>query len=75
MCLPQDAESEHLATDKTIAGQLRELGYRDQLVVLRTNNVDQDINAVRAILPRCRFDKIKCEHSIEGLLNYRRSWG
>lgn len=73
-CLPHDAENEHLAADKTIAGQLRDLGYREQLVVPRTNNIDQDIQAVRAILPRCRFDKVKCERGIEALRGYRRSW-
>jgi phage terminase large subunit len=74
ICLPHDAESEHLAADKSIAGQLRALGYGNQFVVPRTNNIDQDIQAVRAILPRCHFDRVKCERGIEGLRNYRRAW-
>ncbi len=36
--------------------------------------MDQGINAVQAILPRCQFDKIKYEHGIEGLHNHRRAW-
>lgn len=72
--LPHDAESEYLAADKTIAGSLRVLGHRTQVIVPRTDNVDQEINAVRLILPRCRFDKTKCERGIAGLQNYRRAW-
>lgn len=74
LCLPHDAESEHLAAEKTIAGSLRGLGYRDQRVLERTTNIEQDINAVRMLLPRCRFDRQKCARGVEGLRNYRRAW-
>lgn len=74
LCLPHDAESEHLAADKTIAGQLGALGYRQQQVVPRTDNIDQDINAARMIIPRSRFDRTRCERGISGLQNYRKAW-
>jgi phage terminase large subunit len=74
LALPHDAYSEHLAADKTIAGTLQALGYRDQHKVERTTNIDQDINAGRMILPRCRFDAEKCERGINALRNYRKAW-
>lgn len=74
LCLPHDAESEHLSADKTIAGTLRSLGYRQQVVLDRTDNVEQDINACRTLLPRCRFDKEHTARGVEGLRNYRRAW-
>lgn len=74
LALPHDAGSEHVAADKTIAGQLAELGYRNQVILPRTDNVDQDINAARSILPRCRFDQERCERGINALRNYRKAW-
>jgi phage terminase large subunit len=73
-CLPHDADSEHLAADKTIAGSLRMLGYRDQRIVPRPADVNHAINAGRMILPRCRFDRERCERGIAALQNYRRAW-
>lgn len=72
--LPHDAESEHLEAPKTIAGALRNLGYRDQIINPRTDNIDQDINVGRMLLPRCKFDETKCERGINALRNYRKAW-
>lgn len=35
---------------------------------------EDSINAVRRILPRCWFDREKCEEGIKGLRQYRRHW-
>jgi phage terminase large subunit len=32
------------------------------------------INAVRMLLPRCWFDEKNCEHGIEALKNYQKTW-
>lgn len=74
LALPHDAESEHVAADKSVAGTLRTLGFRDQAVIRRTDNVNHDINAVRVLLPRARFDREKCERGIQALQNYRKAW-
>lgn len=74
LALPHDADSEFMAADKSVAGTLRTLGYRDQCIVRRTDNVNQDINAVRVLLPRARFDLEKCERGIQALQNYRKAW-
>lgn len=72
--LPHDAVNEYLAADKAIAGTLAALGYRNQHVVPRTNNIDQEINVGRLLLARCRFDKTKCARGIAALQNYRKAW-
>ncbi|RPI49967.1 MAG: hypothetical protein EHM49_09165, partial [Deltaproteobacteria bacterium] len=38
------------------------------------HNVADGINAVRATLPRCWFDKTKCQHGIEALKSYRKEY-
>lgn len=43
-------------------------------VVPRTTNVNEDIQKVRQILPRCVFDGIKCEQGIKALENYKKEW-
>jgi hypothetical protein len=63
-----------VAADKSVAGTLRTLGFRDQCVVRRTDNINHDINAVRVLLPRCRFDKTACERGVSALQNYRKHW-
>ena len=36
--------------------------------------VDEGIDAVRALIPRCWFDERKCERGIEALRQYRKGW-
>lgn len=73
-CLPHDADSEHLAAARSIAGTLAALGHRNQRVLARTDNVNQEINATRMVLGRCRFDAQKCERGIAALRAYRKAW-
>ena len=43
-------------------------------VVPRTTNINNDIEQVRAILPHCCFDSVKCFDGIKTLENYRKEW-
>ena len=43
-------------------------------VLARTNNVNSDIEQVRAILKQCYFDEVKCEKGIKALESYRKEW-
>ena len=43
-------------------------------VVPRTTNINEDIEKVRQILPKCAFDAIKCEQGIKALESYRKEW-
>lgn len=54
-----------------IDGQIYRLNFD---VVPRTSNVNEDIEKVRQILPKCAFDAIKCEQGIKALESYRKEW-
>jgi hypothetical protein len=36
--------------------------------------VSEGINAVRMILPACRFDKVRCKEGLDSLKNYKKEW-
>lgn len=42
--------------------------------IVQKVSVEDGINAVRVVLPRCRFDKTRCELGIKALYNYHRQW-
>lgn len=70
--LPHDAEARSLDTGKTRVETLRSLGIRVE--VQNKQAIPDRINAGRVILPRCRFDSVKCAKGIDALLNYQRKW-
>lgn len=80
---PHDIDNRQLGANR--AKTLRELardgyeidGERYSVsfdVVPRTTNVNEDIEKVRQILPKCAFDAIKCEQGIKALESYRKEW-
>ena len=48
------------------------LGIRPR--VAKKLPVADGINAVRMLLKKCKFDRIKCQRGIEALMNYERVW-
>lgn len=68
--LPHDAEARELGTGKTRIETLRSLGVGN-LTTLAALAVDDGINAVRLILPRCWIDAEKCANGIEAMRQYR----
>jgi len=71
--LPHDVKVRDLGTGRSRLETLRSLGLgRDQ--VLENQRLEDGINAVRMMLPRCFFDAEKCARGISALQNYRRSW-
>jgi phage terminase large subunit len=70
--LPHDAEVRELGTGRTRLETLHGLGV--DVIVVRKLNVEDGINAVRKILPRCWFDRDKCAEGIKALRQYRRDW-
>lgn len=42
--------------------------------VLPNGSIEDGINAVRVLLPRCRFDAGKCERGIDCLRQYQKRW-
>jgi hypothetical protein len=71
--LPHDAKARELGTGKSREETLRALGLR-KLYILPRWSVDDGIHAVRMLLPKCWFDKLKCKRGIETLRNYQRKW-
>lgn len=70
--LPHDAAARELGTGRTRQEVLLKHGIRGTIVPRQS--VDDGINAVRMILPRCHFDVDKCKRGIEALKSYERKW-
>jgi phage terminase large subunit len=67
--LPHDAEVRELGTGKSRVEVLQEAGIHPR--VLPAMPVEDGIQAVRALLPRCWFDGARCARGIEALRQYR----
>ena len=70
--LPHDAAARELGTGKTREELLRANGRK--VVVLKRQEVEDGINAVKMLLGRCWFDRVRTERSRECLANYHRDW-
>jgi len=71
--LPHDAAARELGTGRSREEVLRSLGFHRTLVVPQ-QRIEDGINAVRMILPRCWFDAEKTPRGVSALQNYRRAW-
>ena len=70
--LPHDAKARELTTGKTREQALNALGVQPR--ILPAEPVEDGINAVRNLLPRCWFDASRCARGIEALRQYRRDY-
>mgnify|MGYP002359769445 FL=1 len=68
--VPHDAQARELGTGKSRIETLESLGLRN-IIVAPDHRVEDGINAVRLLLPRCWFDGVKCNRAIEALKLYR----
>ena len=66
---PHDVLAKELGSGRSREEQARRLGLR--FTVVPRHRVDDGINAVRAILPRCWFDAERAGEGIEALRQYR----
>jgi hypothetical protein len=69
--LPHDANNELLASQRTVAQQLRDAGFKTKTVT--KTSIDTRIEAARGVFPLCYFDEKNCEKGLDALLNYRYS--
>lgn len=67
--LPHDAENELLASERTIAQQVRAAGYK--VNITPKTSVADGIEAGRTFFGSCYFDAEKCADGIQCLRNYR----
>lgn len=72
--LPHDAAARELGTGKTREEMLRTKGLGARTKVVPRQSVEDGINAVRLLLPKCHFHSVKCARGIEALKNYERAW-
>jgi phage terminase large subunit len=70
--LPHDATVRELGSGKSRVETLQALGIHPR--VLPAMPVDDGIQAVRTLLPRCRFDAEKCRRGLDALRQYRRDY-
>lgn len=72
--LPHDGKNTNSHSGKSneefVAGLL---GADKVEVVERTKDVERDLNNVRLILPKCRFDAVNCKAGLAALRNHRRA--
>lgn len=67
--LPHDVAVRELGTGTTRLETLRQLGLKAR--VLKALPLEDGIEAVRALLPRCWFDALKCARGLDALRLYR----
>lgn len=67
--LPHDVMVSDLSTGRTRFQTLASLGINAR--VLNRDSIDDGINSVRNLIPKCWFDAKKCVRGIEGLKQYR----
>lgn len=75
--LPHDGDHQRLTpTERTMTAQnqLLRLGLTRVEIVPRTKNVVNDIQAVRAILPRCFFHELTTKNGYMAMKQYRREY-
>lgn len=70
--LPHDAEVKELGTGRSRVETLDSMGVRADVVKMQ--RVEDGINAVRQLLPRCWFDAERCKQGVEALRLYRKEW-
>jgi hypothetical protein len=70
--LPHDVKARELISGKTREEVLRKLGIKPSVV--KGHLVQDRIEATRAMLSRCWFDRDKCQKGIEALRAYRHEW-
>ena len=70
--LPHDSDHNELQTGTSRTQYLQKLGIRAK--VLSRKSVEVGINAVRFLLPRCRFNEKTCAKGLDALKLYRKEW-
>lgn len=70
--VPHDAKVRDIGTGRTRIETMIKAGLQPRLVP--NHNPEDGRNAARVTIPRCYFDKERCETGIEALKAYRREW-
>lgn len=71
--LPHDANKTELGSGQSLREQLNRLGLQ-HLSIVRQVEVEEGIQAARALFPRVWFDQVKARRLVDCLANYRQEW-
>ena len=72
MFMPWDINIRELTSGATRLELIEDLGF--DVVVCKRQSIEDGINAVRHILPRCYWDEGKTQRGLDCLENYRKRW-
>lgn len=71
--LPHDARVRELGTGLSRVEVFEGLGVRD-IEIIPALSVQEGIDTVRSLLPKCWFDLAKCKDGIRAMSEYRKAW-
>jgi hypothetical protein len=71
--LPHDAAARELGSGMSRAATLRKLGLGN-IIILDRASIEDGIHATRMLLPKCWFDRKRCDRGIEALKSYEKRW-
>lgn len=72
--LPHDGAARELGTGVSRMETLQKLQRGIKVRVAKRMDIADGINAVRLLLSKCWFDRVKCDKGIKALKNYERAW-
>jgi hypothetical protein len=71
---PWDMRNIEFGTGKTRYEVAEDLFKGIRLNTVSKLPISEGINAVRMVLPSCRFDKVRCREGLDALKNYKKVW-
>jgi phage terminase large subunit len=71
---PHDIVNIEFGSGRTRYEVAEELFKGTRLNIVSKLPKEEGRNAVRMVLPHCRFDKVRCRDGLDGLKNYRKEW-
>ena len=72
--LPHDGAVRELGTGVSRMETLQKLQRGIKVRVAKRMDIADGINAVRLLLSKCWFDRVKCDKGLKALKNYERAW-
>ena len=72
--LPHDGAVRDLSSGEKRQDTLRKLVPNGRVIIGRKHKPENGINAARLLLPKCWFDRVKCERGLKALRNYQKKW-
>jgi hypothetical protein len=68
--VPHDSQAKELGTGKSRLEVLESLGLKN-ITLAPMHRIEDGINAVRLLIPRCWFDASRCQRGVDALKLYR----